>query len=152
MEALLEQAALHQPLDSERESSRGFGWLRSAQGVSTQNARTEEPGIAGWNRIIEQLQVWHRDPSMLDFDDVSAPSRVLLWQAVQLARNLRDAEWPPFDHVVPTVDGGVSFERRSGSRFRSLEMEPSGEARLTTFENGRMLSRLPLHGHLALSV
>jgi len=151
VKGLLDPPVLHQPLDSEREASSGLKRRRVVQDVGTQEARRREPADAGWNRIIKQLQMWHRDPAMLDFDDVTTPSRALLWQAVQFARDLRDAGERPYDHVVPTVDGGVAFELRSGDRLWSLEMDPSGESHVTIFENGCMLGRWSLNGGLALS-
>ena len=77
---------------------------------------------ASWDRVIDRLIEWRRDPSVLQEDDFVVPSSATLHAAKEIARLLQATRQPPPLRVVPDGEGGVVFERRSGRVFFTLEL------------------------------
>ena len=126
-----------------------LGW-RIAQAEPTTAAADE--GLAsrtpnreyrfGWETIIDQYLVeWGRDPSVLMDEDFVPPSIAIIHKACQVARGLRDDGAPPPLRVVPDGEGGISFERRAGSCFQSLNILEDGSIEILTFEDSKLVCR-----------
>ena len=72
------------------------------------------------------------------------PSEAIIRLAGQIAMVLRDNGAAAPLRVVPDGEGGISFERRSGDWFESLDILEGGSIELTTFKDCRLHSRVPL--------
>lgn len=97
-----------------------------------------------WQQMIDRYLVeWGRDPNQLEDEDegVVPPSKAIINRASQIAMNLRDAGWPGPLRVVPDGDGGISFERRTGAYFESLDILEDGSVELATFKDCRLQFR-----------
>ena len=99
---------------------------------------------ASWDRAIDRLIEWRRDPSVLEDDDFVVPSRATLHAAIQIASSLQQSQAPPPLRVVPDGEGGISFERRDGQLFESLNVLEDGNVELLSFRNCRLCSRTRL--------
>ena len=63
------------------------------------------------------------------------------YAACRFAEAVRDLGWPPPLRVVPTGDGGISFERREGSVSQSIEIAPDGSIEMITIVASRLVHR-----------
>ena len=105
------------------------------------SAPGREANQEGWQRIIDaDLVEWGRDPSQLEDENITAPSRVIIARASALAIGLRDEGWPPPNRVVPSGDGGIVLERWSGSVFESIEVRDDGAIVVSLFEDSRLVA------------
>lgn len=95
-----------------------------------------------WQELIDRTLIeWGRDPSFLADDEGKAPSTATIQRACLLAKSLADEGRAPPMRVVPTVDGGIAFERKIGSVFDSIEVSPDGRTiELRRFVNSRLVS------------
>ena len=64
-----------------------------------------------WDRIIERLQNWHKDPGYFDGEELAGPSPPLVDSAFIVARLLQKLGHEAPDRVVPDANGGIVFER-----------------------------------------
>jgi len=99
----------------------------------------------GWQTIIDNYLVeWGRDPSVLADDDLVPPSGRIIDRACQVAREMRNEGFLPPLRVVPDGEGGISFERRDGSYFVSLNFLEDETVEMLTFEDCKLVSRVSL--------
>ena len=78
---------------------------------------------ASWQRIIdEKLIEWGANPEFFGNDDIESPGPDVVSLAIQIARDYRDTDQAPPDRVVPDGDGGIVFERRSGSISENIRI------------------------------
>jgi len=104
--------------------------------------RDQEADRRGWQRVIDDYLVeWGRNPDQLEDEDLAAPSSKSLQFACNLAMDMRDQGLPAPLRVVPDGEGGVSFERRDGAWFQSLDVLEDGSIELVTFKDYRVVSR-----------
>ena len=99
---------------------------------------------AGWGNVIDQLLDWLRNPQELMDEDFLPPSKGLIEKVCDLAVDSRDKQLPSPLRVVPDGDGGISFERRSGSRFETISFHDDGSVEWLLFEDCKLVHRLPL--------
>ncbi len=99
---------------------------------------------ASWERAKDRLIRWWRDPGVLEDDDFVVPSRATLHAAIQIASSLQQSQESPPLRVVPDGEGGISFERRDGQVFESLNVLEDGTVELLLFRNCRLCSRTRL--------
>lgn len=100
-----------------------------------------------WEDFIDSpLVVWGKDPSCLQDDEegIIAPTREAVNRACVLAIKMRDQDAPPPTRVVPDGEGGISFERRLGDVFQSMDVSGDGSVELVTFHDCRLVSRIRL--------
>lgn len=101
----------------------------------------------GWRDVInEPLIDWGKDPSQLEDEGIEAPSRALITFVSEYAMCLRRFGWPPPLRVVPSGDGGIVFELKSGPYFQSLEFDKDGTVELVTFKDSKFVTRIELPG------
>jgi len=97
-----------------------------------------------WQRVIDNpLIEWGRDPGQLAEADITPPSASTIRKACELAALLGDAGEKPPVRVVPTVEGGVVFERQRGSTFEAIEVMPDGQIEYRRFVNSRLVTQEP---------
>lgn len=112
-------------------------------GASEQSLASSEANREGWQRLIDDYLIeWGRDPSQLADEDLIPPSKDLIRFASGIAMKWRDADCAAPFCVVPDGEGGITFERRSGDVFESLEILADGSIELNTFKNCRLLNTL----------
>ncbi|MDP6547073.1 MAG: hypothetical protein QGH60_24115 [Phycisphaerae bacterium] len=99
---------------------------------------------AGWSSVIDQLLDWLRNPQELADEDFLPPSRDLIKMVCAIAAASRDAQLSSPLRVVPDGDGGISFERRSGLRFETINFHDNGSVEWLLFEDCKLVHRLPL--------
>ncbi len=99
----------------------------------------------GWLRMVDRFLVeWGRDPQALADAGVEPPSGEIIVLAAKWAERAAKFGWAAPTRVVPTGDGGIAFELRSGDLFQSLEILADGRALLTTYIDCRLDSRYRL--------
>lgn len=112
-------------------------------GASEQSLASSEANREGWQRLIDDYLIeWGRDPSQLADEDLIPPSEDMIRYASRIAIALRNAGWPPPLRVVPDGEGGITFERRTGDVFESLEILANETIELSTFKDCRHQSTL----------
>lgn len=85
-----------------------------------------------WNEVDARLAQWQRSCSGMVEEGIEPPSTRLI-AALRAAIRTWSAASPP-DAVVPSGDGGVAFEWRSGGRTVDIEFSSHGEATLRFFD------------------
>ena len=110
------------------------------------SAETRRIFAEGWRKVInEPLIDWLEDPSQLEDEGIEAPSKAIIAFASEYAMCLRDRfGWPPPLRVVPSGDGGIVFELKSGPYFQSIEFDEDGAIELITFKASKLVSRTEL--------
>lgn len=106
------------------------------------SARTEGYRDA-WNSFVNQLIGWGTCPHELEDDGIEAPSVQVIQTACELAMAMRDESLVPPDHILTNGNGGIVFERKTGTTLKTIEIEPDGSIDLTIYKNGRLDSRGP---------
>lgn len=98
-----------------------------------------------WDGLIDsKLIEWGRDPSRLEDDDFVAPSKAIIYVAINVAEAFRDLGKAPPLRVVPNGEGGIAFEREAGSVFESLEIHADGSVTVDLFRDFRLVATTPL--------
>ena len=97
-----------------------------------------------WGSVIDQLLDWWGNPQELADADFLPPSKKLIEKVCRLAVDSRDRQLESPLRVVPDGDGGISFERRSGSRFETINFHDDGSTEWLLFEDCKLVRRLPL--------
>lgn len=100
----------------------------------------------GWRKVInEPLIDWLQDPSQLEDEGIEAPTEAHIKFVSEYAMCLRTRfGWPPPLRVVPSGDGGIVFELKSGPYFQSIEFDEDGTVELITFKASKLVSRTEL--------
>ena len=94
----------------------------------------------GWRHIIDSTLIeWGRDPSQLEDDGVTAPTRAVVNRANELARELRDGGVPPPNRAVTNGDGGIVFEWWKGSVFEQIEIADDGSITVTRIVDAQVV-------------
>lgn len=107
--------------------------------ASAQNCRD------AWQEIIDETLVeWGRHPELVEEDDLIPPSARAVQTACRVAMAYRDHVKPPPKRVVPDGDGGIVFERWSGSVSESLEVACDGQLEYVSCHNGVVVGRRPV--------
>lgn len=104
----------------------------------------ELAGLNAWNAAMTRLLEWRRDPGQLMDEDVLPPKRGIIDAAYSLALKMRDMRLPGPLRVLPDGEGGIVFERQSGSSFETIGIEATGRIEIVSFEGSRVRSRMLL--------
>ena len=113
--------------------------LASTQDLaSTQNQERQR----AWSQVIDdKLIEWGSHPEILEDKDFVPPTAKSLARAADIAMFFRDDVAPLPTGVVPDGDGGLTFERQSGTLFESLNIYEDGSVEILVFEDGRLRDR-----------
>ncbi len=96
-----------------------------------------------WQSVIDmKLNEWGIDPNQLEEEELIPPTRTAIRKAVKLAQAFQNDDWPPPMRVVPDGDGGVVFERWSGSISVSIEIDKNGESEFVECCDNKVTSRV----------
>lgn len=94
----------------------------------------------GWQRIIDSTLIeWGRDPSQLEDDDVTAPTRAVIDRAAELAMRLRDEGFAPPNRAAANGDGGIVFERWEGPVFEQIEISDDGAITINSIRDSQVV-------------
>lgn len=104
----------------------------------------QEYRTAWQNVIFDKLIQWGQNPTSLDDGLIIPPTRPAVDVASQLALFLRDKEAPPPQRVAPDGDGGIVFDRWSGTTSVSFEISSAGTIEFVELRNHRVVSRSPI--------
>ncbi len=119
------------------DSGTGVNWQAGAAQWS------EQANSTAWQKVIdEKLIEWGRDRSLLEDDDLPAPSRSTIGLACEVAAVYRNAGSPPPQRVCADASGGIVFERATGHLFQAIHVRRDGRVELATFDNTRLRSRV----------
>lgn len=124
------------------------GTSTSAMGFSTSITRAADDSLLSFPRDQQRREAWQgkldgplleiaRNPGQFNEDDLSPPSPAAIDAAMQLAQLLRDdAEMDPPRTIVPSGDGGITFEwGHPGALYLALEIKEDGTAVCTLSRN-----------------
>ena len=75
-----------------------------------------------WTAVIDTLLDWLIHPDQLDYEEIILPSRKIIKQACDKAKELRSQNYTPPLRVVPDGEGGISFEFRWKNYFKSINL------------------------------
>lgn len=95
----------------------------------------------GWDEVLAALQLWASDPTVLEDDDVDAPSVLTIDLAMDVARQLRAVPTPAPTRVMPNREGGVLLEWVAGSLRGVWEIDDQHRLEVSVFDSGRRVSR-----------
>jgi len=93
---------------------------------------------------MTRLLAWYKDPSQLMDEDISPPTREIIYKAYHLALAMRDNRSPGPLRVVPDGEGGVVFEWQEGSVFETIGIEANGRMEFMSFEGSYLSTRMPI--------
>lgn len=130
-----------------------YSLLEEPQAVVPSNAASEDSLIcedvdtmdikAVWENVIDQKLIeWGRDPSQLEEDELIPPTRVAVDQAVRIAQEAISGSWSPPMSVIPDGDGGIAFERWSGSLTESIEVARDGRIEYVVCRDRKVVIRV----------
>ena len=97
-----------------------------------------------WQQVIDRTLIeWGRNPSVLEDDGISPPTGASIDAALRIAGKMREYGIAPPLRVVPTGDGGISFERGNRQWSEMIEVNANGSAECFEFEEARLVHRAP---------
>ncbi len=95
-----------------------------------------------WDQVIDhKLIAWGSDPSQLEDEGIDPPTREIIYQAIRLAQEYRDAKCPAPDSIVPDPNGGIVFERREKDVSEVLHIWEDGTTEYLFFRGTRLVER-----------
>ena len=97
-----------------------------------------------WRPHLEILHSWCLSPTQLADDEVEPPTPEVIALAIGVVESMIAHDEPAPTHTVPTVDGGIAFERRTGDTLQVIEIDPDGEIEALLFQYSRLIERIPL--------
>lgn len=98
-----------------------------------------------WQSLIdEKLIAWATNPDYFADEDFDGPSRAVLSLALKFAQQLRDANQPPPNRIVPDADGGLVFEITKGGMSEKIHFWDNGDVEYIVIRDGRIADRRPL--------
>jgi hypothetical protein len=92
-----------------------------------------------WDQVIDKLLGWWREPELLADEDMDAPTMKAIDMAIQTALSFRDNGQPRLNRLVPSVDGGIVFERDEPLGLVRMAILNNGEVELDHFSDGKLL-------------
>lgn len=105
-----------------------------------------DPAVNGWNRIIQTLIEWGRNPAQFADGDTQPPTASAISAAVKVAHMFRDSQKPSPTLVAPDGEGGVSFEWRHAKGTDLLLVHSDSTVEMICFENHQITNRFPIVG------
>ena len=95
-----------------------------------------------WQLIIDQtLLNWLENPSALRDIGVDPPSGTIIRLAINYAEKYRDQSLPAPDQIVADANGGIIFERRSGSLREVIYFWDDGDVEYQLYEDALLIDR-----------
>jgi hypothetical protein len=95
-----------------------------------------------WGGLIDSTLIeWGRDPTLLEDDGFTPPSAETLRRACEIASVLRSLRFPAPTRIVPTGDGGISFQAEDGDAFISIEIAADGTVEYFRFSGAKLVER-----------
>lgn len=91
--------------------------------------------------VAETIDLWAREPSLIDDDEYPCPSLDVLHKARWAAMLLSATELQSPLRIVPTADGGIAFEWDDYIEFRSFTIHPDCSLDWKEFEFGSLTRR-----------
>ena len=102
---------------------------------------SRQTGYDQWKRIIYTLEEWQKDLSFFDAEDYDPPCSDVIAEALELAIDLRSANWFPPHSVVPDAGGGIVFERRNGADSQKIHLWSDGPVEYIELRNHKVVYR-----------
>jgi hypothetical protein len=96
---------------------------------------------AAWQRAIEKLTEWARNPKELEDDGLAPPSAEIVQRAIAFAQAAQQAGYPPPTSVVPDPNGGIIFERTQDNQTEEYHFWDDGTIDYCRFEGTRLVER-----------
>lgn len=94
-----------------------------------------------WLSVIDQLLGWLTNPEAVEDPELEPLSRDLVQSALDFAYDAQHAGLLPPSAFGPSVDGGISFERRfDDTSLEHLEIVEIGLAEVTVIRSGQVLA------------
>lgn len=118
--------------------------MRESLSPSMIDASREESRNEAWQRLIDKLLEWLRDPAQLEDDGIDAPTATILRLSLDLAERYRDARLAAPDSIVPDPNGGIVFERRERNVSEVLHVWDDGSAEYMRFHGTQLVERQPI--------
>lgn len=112
--------------------------------VRTNASRDDFHDPDGWDLALDKLQVWLADPSVVTDDDVVPPSSATIRLAVAILRQGRANGMPSPTRVMPNGEAGIVFEWSHGKSTSTWEIDDRQRFEMTTYEDGKRLTRSSL--------
>ena len=105
----------------------------------------EEKYREGWERMINSFLIpWGQDPSLLDDDEYTPPSRRIIQLAARVTIEFRNAGAPAPLRVVSDGEGGIAFEWQEGKLFKSLNVSCREGIEFCVFDDCREVGRFSM--------
>ena len=95
----------------------------------------------GWRKILDVLGDWLSDPSSVEDDGITAPTKPLIQRSMRFVDWCMGQDVSPPMRVVPSPDGGVVFEWWRGSSVRYIEIDPTGATEEVEYVRGRLVTQ-----------
>jgi len=126
-------------------SSIGAAWpLAPGDAGLSPVAASDQSTRQAWQRLIDQLTQWRRDPSQLADEGVDAPSAEIIDKAILVAERSQQRGLPAPSSVVSDANGGIVLERREGSVAEVLHLWDDGTVEYQRFQGTALVERRPL--------
>jgi hypothetical protein len=111
-------------------------WADSANGAAVSSHQT------AWQQIIDdKLIEWGRNPASLYEDGLEAPLPQVVRRAIEFARAVAGAGYPPPTSVVPDPNGGIVFERKENGQTEEYHFWDDETVDYCRFEGTRLVER-----------
>jgi hypothetical protein len=101
-------------------------------------------GKSGWMERLDDLANWGSDPDAFADEGIEL-SRSALFIANQIARQLMENDNAEPSFLVPTSEGGFTFEWRNGTTATTLEVKADGSIEFSKFVENKLKQRAEGH-------
>jgi hypothetical protein len=102
-------------------------------------------GARLWQQLIDEQQIeWGRHREQFDEAGVKPPTAEALARACEFAMYCRDRQTDPPLRAAPDGSGGITFEWQADPAFQTVEINDLGKTEMLSFENSKLMLRLPI--------
>ena len=125
------------------EPVRDFSLSKAERGSSYSDLRELQSRNRPWDRVIEEkINLWKNNPAALAEEDFTPPTWVAIQLAHRFAIRMRDVGADPPLRVVPDGDGGIVFEKRTGTTVELVECTGEGVLEYIIVKDSRVTFRM----------
>lgn len=100
----------------------------------------------GWQRVVDKLDDWLRDPAQLEDEGIDQPTPVIIRMAIDIAEQYREANAiAPPDRVITDPNGGIVFETEDGIFLYVVQIWDDGSVEYMKFDGTNLVQREPFY-------
>ncbi len=116
-------------------------WHGDLRPKTPELAVTSNGEMNKWQRFIDILMEWRRDPNQVQDAGIDPPSLETIGQAIVMAKRLRDSGLPAPTQIVPDPNRGIVFERHDNDVSEEYHFWDDGVVEYMLFQGSKLVER-----------